>query len=180
MSELRRNLVINGVTYHIAVNQYGSGTPTASTPGKPGVLYMNSDNGTLYKCVSAEDGQFVWELAIPGNTISPVVKTSNMREQVGVDEEGKLWTRCISGCLHYADIAASGASTVTIPLSAISLANSNYNPTFGDKLITNDGYLYEIIGLSVSGGTSYTAKLVCALGGGKDGTGIINVKIQEA
>lgn len=97
--------------------------------------------------------------------VYPVKKTSDMVQSVGVDEEGKLWARLASGCLHYADIAASGASEVDIPLSVIRLADDHYVVTFGDKLITNDGYLYEVVELFIGSETSYTASLVCALGG---------------
>jgi len=63
VSELRRNIQINGETYHLAVNQYGAGEPGSSTPGKPGVLYMDTENGELYKCRTADTGNRVygWE-----------------------------------------------------------------------------------------------------------------------
>lgn len=61
MTELRRILKINGVDYHIAVNQYGEGKPTADTPGNIGVLYEDTNTGDLYKCVSGSVGAWVWK-----------------------------------------------------------------------------------------------------------------------
>ncbi len=70
MSELRRNIQINGQTYHLAVNQYGAGAPKAVTPGKPGVLYMDTENGQLYKCRTAdpENGIYGWEKVGAGDS----------------------------------------------------------------------------------------------------------------
>ena len=39
----------------------GSGVPTEETEGAVGCLYMNTDTGTLYKCVAAVDGVYTWE-----------------------------------------------------------------------------------------------------------------------
>ena len=36
------------------------GAPTTSTLGAVGLLYMNKDNGDLYKCISDSDGIYVW------------------------------------------------------------------------------------------------------------------------
>ena len=50
-------------TFAIAVNQTGEGAPHGGTPGNPGMLYMNTVNGDLYKCssVKQETGVHVWE-----------------------------------------------------------------------------------------------------------------------
>jgi hypothetical protein len=61
MAELRRNLIINGVEYNIAVNQYGEGIPTATTSGSIGVLYEDTLTGDLYKCIRGSVGAWVWE-----------------------------------------------------------------------------------------------------------------------
>ena len=37
----------------------GSGAPTTATVAAVGCLYMNTDNGDMYKCISNEDG-YVW------------------------------------------------------------------------------------------------------------------------
>lgn len=63
-NELRRKLTINGEDYHLAVSQHGSGPPTASTLGKPGVLYLDTEANPerLYICTAAnvEAGVYTW------------------------------------------------------------------------------------------------------------------------
>lgn len=39
----------------------GKGAPTASTEGAVGLLYMDTDNGSLYKCTAALNGVYTWE-----------------------------------------------------------------------------------------------------------------------
>ena len=38
----------------------GSGAPTATTAGAVGLLYMNADNGDVYKCTDADDVGYTW------------------------------------------------------------------------------------------------------------------------
>lgn len=38
----------------------GSGEPTTATEGAVGCLYMNTDNGNMYKCVAVTDGEYSW------------------------------------------------------------------------------------------------------------------------
>jgi len=49
-------------TFPLAVNQSGSGKPYSNTPGAPGMLYMNMDNGDLYVCktVDQDTGLCTW------------------------------------------------------------------------------------------------------------------------
>lgn len=193
MSELRRNLQINGVTYDLAVNQYGSGVPGNSTSGKPGVLYMNTDDGVLYKCVSAVGGVYTWEPVIMDSVIKPEGKAAHMFQEVGIDGDGKLWTRYITGCVYTADTTAKGASSITVQREKINLTDDRLVVTLGDKLITSDGYLYEIDQFTIGSVQSYKAKLICALGGESGGyvpsywmdelheaADLINQKIAEA
>ena len=177
MSELRRNLQINGTTYHLAVNQYGAGKPNGQTAGKPGVLYMDTETGKLYKCVKMENGLATWAPAIP---LEPRTVTSDMLQEVGVDADGKLWTRSVSGSLHAAAIRTDGAGQITVALSAISLLDSRQAIAFGDKLVSEDGYLYEIRGISLGSGeeTSYTGVLICKMGG-ESGTNLPAYWIAE-
>ena len=44
----------------------GSGAPTTATEGAVGCLYMDSDNGDLYKCVAQKDSEYLWEMASEG------------------------------------------------------------------------------------------------------------------
>lgn len=45
-----KKLTINGVEYDLAVNISGSGAPTVE--GAVGLLYMDENNGDLYKCTA--------------------------------------------------------------------------------------------------------------------------------
>lgn len=38
----------------------GDGAPTTTTVGAVGCLYMNTDNGNLYKCTAVADGVYTW------------------------------------------------------------------------------------------------------------------------
>lgn len=40
----------------------GKGKPTSATEGAVGLLYMDEDNGAVYKCVAAQDGVYTWEI----------------------------------------------------------------------------------------------------------------------
>lgn len=39
-----------------------SGAPTENTVGAVGLLYMNTDNGDMYKCISVANGVYTWTL----------------------------------------------------------------------------------------------------------------------
>ena len=64
---LYRRLIINGTEYMLAVSQSGSGAPKETTVGAVGVLYMDTDDGSLYKCTGAADGRYTWEPMGTGN-----------------------------------------------------------------------------------------------------------------
>lgn len=64
---LYRRLIINGTEYMLAVSQSGSGAPKETTEGAAGVLYMDTDDGSLYKCTGEADGKYTWEPMETGN-----------------------------------------------------------------------------------------------------------------
>ena len=43
----------------------GKGAPTVQTEGAPGVLYMDTDTGVLYKCRGGTAGEYCWENMAP-------------------------------------------------------------------------------------------------------------------
>lgn len=132
MSELMRNIQINGKSFPLAVSQYGASSPSASTPGQPGVLYLNTSNGNLYKCIAADSaaGSYTW---------------------VAMVGAGGLFATTVKG---------KGAAEISpIPLR-INKPNAGYVLSVGDKLITADNYLYEITALPVDLSSGYTAKLI--------------------
>jgi len=132
VSELRRNLQINGTVYPLAVNQYGSGAPTASTIGKPGVLYLNTGNGNLYKCTAADtaSGVYTW---------------------VAMVGAGGVFATTVNG---------GGAEEIFVMTLRIRKPNTGYVLSVGDKLITADNYLYEITAIPEGLTGEYTAKLI--------------------
>lgn len=56
-----RELDINGTVFLIAVNITGKGAPSTSTEALVGMLYMDEDDGSMYKCTAASDGVYTWE-----------------------------------------------------------------------------------------------------------------------
>lgn len=81
----------------------GEGSPTESTAGAVGMLYMDSSSngrGEMWKCVKVEDGKYTWEKLVSensGQNLNPVAKTEAMTQPVGVDEGGRLWTAPTGG-----------------------------------------------------------------------------------
>lgn len=65
---LYKRLIINGKEYLLAVSQAGSGAPAATDPGSPGILYMDTDTGDLYKCSGGEDGAWAWKKLSEGGS----------------------------------------------------------------------------------------------------------------
>ena len=45
----------------------GEGEPSTATEGAIGCLYMNTLNGDIYKCISINDGNYIWENLNNGN-----------------------------------------------------------------------------------------------------------------
>lgn len=48
----------------------GKGAPTVATKGAVGCLYMNTDNGDMYKCTAVNNGSYVWEPIKDKNAVS--------------------------------------------------------------------------------------------------------------
>lgn len=87
--------------------------------------------------------------------IKPDAKTNTMQQPVGVDSLGKLWTRDVRGSLFALNMPG-GNKAPRIYESDVSLPYEGYSLAFGDKVITADGYVYEITGKSVFGGWDTT------------------------
>lgn len=56
------------------------GTPTEKTEGAPGVLYMDTDTGDLYKCTGAADGVYTWKALVEQNSSSDSPQNVNAVE----------------------------------------------------------------------------------------------------
>mgnify|MGYP003306526246 CR=1 FL=1 len=65
---LYKRLIINGKEYLLAVSQAGTGAPAATDPGSPGILYMDTDTGDLYKCTGGADGAWAWKKLSEGGS----------------------------------------------------------------------------------------------------------------
>lgn len=76
----------------------GEGTPTMKTEGAPGVLYMDTDTGALYKCRAADyvNGVFTWEaVEAGGSSDEPITLTDNEGLKIGpegqtLNQEGSV------------------------------------------------------------------------------------------
>ncbi len=66
---------IGGATAAQIPSIKGTGAPTTETYGAVGCLYMNTDNGDMYKCISDTDGVYIWE-TIDGNSTRRYYYTS--------------------------------------------------------------------------------------------------------
>lgn len=70
----------------------GSGAPTSSTEGAVGLLYMDINNGNIYKCISVSEGLSTWETVdVPVSTYVPVPKIIDIE----TNSEFKLYFRNI-------------------------------------------------------------------------------------
>lgn len=56
----------------------GSGAPTTSTVGAVGCLYMDIDNGGLYKCIAVTDGSYTWTSIADGEEPQPQVTSGHV------------------------------------------------------------------------------------------------------
>lgn len=86
-----KKIVINGTEYPFAVNITGSGIPTEDTEADVGMLYMNTDNGDLYK--RTPNG---WELVAEKIELAQTTGTSEtavMSQKVVTKELDSIETR---------------------------------------------------------------------------------------
>lgn len=51
----------------------GVGAPQSTTPGAVGLLYMDSDTGSLYKCIGANGGVYTWTPVSSGTKIQVTI-----------------------------------------------------------------------------------------------------------
>lgn len=75
---------INGKDYKEIPCIPGDGKPTDATVGAVGCFYMDTDTGTLYKCIAIEDGKYIWEL----NDVEAALKNKGVRETIYIDVNG--------------------------------------------------------------------------------------------
>ena len=50
----------------------GAGAPTTNTEGAVGCLYMNINDGELYKCTAVSDGVYTWRTLVSGGSAGTV------------------------------------------------------------------------------------------------------------
>lgn len=58
----------------------GNGVPTSSTEGAVGCLYMDTDTGDVYKCVSVTEGTYVWDLIATKPKIYELIEDVTLEE----------------------------------------------------------------------------------------------------
>lgn len=71
----------------------GSGAPTTATAGAVGLLYMNTDNGDMYKCIAVTGSVYTWValVEVPANLVKTVNGTAP-------DENGNVQVETGGGC----------------------------------------------------------------------------------
>ena len=67
----------------------GSGTPNGETKGAVGCLYMNTDNGYLYKCTAVVDGVCTWARVGAGGSGGGSVDLDTTLTQAGMAADAK-------------------------------------------------------------------------------------------
>ena len=60
----------------------GEGEPSTATEGAIGCLYMNTLNGDIYKCISINDGNYIWENLSNGSDRTDGVTLEQIQEAV--------------------------------------------------------------------------------------------------
>lgn len=93
----------------------GNGTPTTSTSGAIGELYMDTDTGKIYKCVSVKDGSYIWESTIresEDTNIDSTIPEANWQYGSVILTTGSVGTagnvrRDVDGYWHYSSISSN-------------------------------------------------------------------------
>ncbi len=139
---LYRRLIINGTEYVLAVSQSGSGAPAETTVGAVGVLYMDTDDGSLYKCTGAADGKYTWEPLGTGNGTG---QDGQNGEDGGyyIPEVTQLTdtTMEVAFTPSKAGMPAVQPATVKLPVGSGSGSSTNVNLTHQNfKAIAHRGY----------------------------------------
>lgn len=63
----------------------GSGPPTTSTEGDVGYLYIDTNDGEMYKCVAVVDGVYTWENIVEPVDTQPQVKVTEVHTSISGD-----------------------------------------------------------------------------------------------
>jgi hypothetical protein len=58
----------------------GIGTPTEITVGEVGLLYMDTDSGSIYKCIEATNNNYIWKIL---DNSFEFVKSDEFTDKVG-------------------------------------------------------------------------------------------------
>lgn len=163
----------------------GPGAPTVQTEGAPGVLYMDTDTGALYKCRSAAKGVHHWEGADffteedKAGIVAAVIAELGGYPVFGTaDEDNNI---LISGALPYGTYYVRYESETTAPAVAGKLVLSEPLPYTNQIPISIDANGKFISG--VNGEIGYISNCKLVMGTGDEGyhvdsetTGFIPVK----
>lgn len=154
----------------------GNGVPTTSTVGAVGLLYMNTSNGDLYKCVSETDGTYTWNIVgnndtAYGDAVCYTKQTleeaqkAQARENIGAIAQTDLQSDiniALTEAKAYADKvvekAINGENYTNVLSTAINADGAEYIGSNGE-----DGYTTGSR-LSTSSGTETTDSKYCCTG----------------
>ena len=103
----------------------GEGSPTESTYGAVGMLYMDSsNNGEMYKCVKVEDGKYTWEKLVSENN------GENAELDTTLTIEGKAAdAKAVGDAIN--KVSTGGAIMIRTVLSGCDLSNPTVLHTNG-------------------------------------------------
>ena len=173
-----KKLNINETEYPLAVNITGKGAPTSNTEGEIGMLYMNTEDGSMYKCV--EEG--TWEPIVDlsdyptQDEVSEQIKAAfkkeealefpygNLSNHVGYFEKGTLWAAATGNSMGIRD-TTDCIRTRMVTVGEIPVEDSTVAIPFkkGDYIEVNGDI--EIRAILVNGVGNYTTVANFVAGG---------------
>ena len=159
------NFVESLEIFHVAAKEIpcltGKGAPTAQTEGAPGVLYMDTVTGGLYKCRGGSKNEYRWELQSGGfseddkaEIVGTVLDALSGKVIPGyVDEENNIVISCLpagsytvryemedGGTIDIGALAVSGGAPAYTNLAEPDPGNTtDFEIWCNDARITSDG-----------------------------------------
>lgn len=107
----------------------GENVPTADTVGEVGSLYMDSETGEIYKCVSANDNTYEWERAVNKSDIDNLEKALKGYSDSKTDDiVDSLLTKYIT---NFTETDPRNGTTVTLNDNKVHVLHEEFDNSEG-------------------------------------------------